>query len=133
MAKDVGFEGTFEGTLERMLAAGKLKNMSALAHALTITPQAISNYKKRGEMPANLIIRFARVYGLSVDYLLSGAWDGASSAAHQKLPDIANLSPDELVYMGKVLQVLRGNNIVVADLLKWNIKYCQDIVMEASA
>lgn len=124
MAKEV----KFEGTLERMLAAGKLKNMSALAHALTITPQAISNYKKRGEMPANLIIRFARIYGLSVDYLLSGA----SSAAHQKLPDIADLSPDELVYMGKVLQVLRSSNIATADLLKRNIKYYQDIVMEAS-
>lgn len=60
----------FKGTVERMIEVGKFKNNSALARALGITPQAISNYKKRGELPADLVIIFARGYGISVDYLL---------------------------------------------------------------
>ena len=58
--------------IDRMRWAGKLKNDSAVARALGVTPQALSNYKKRGEMPTDLVLKFAGIYSLSVDWLISG-------------------------------------------------------------
>ncbi len=65
-------EINYSDIIERMKQAGKLKNDSAVARVLGVTPQALSNYKKRGRMPTNLIIRFASLYELSVDWLLTG-------------------------------------------------------------
>jgi len=48
------------------------KNMSSLARLLGVTPQALSNYKKRGEMPSTLILKFAERTGTSVDELVKG-------------------------------------------------------------
>lgn len=56
-----------------MLEAGGIRNSSELAKVLGITPQAISNYKKRGEMPTSLVFKFAERYGVSVDWLLTGS------------------------------------------------------------
>ena len=63
---------SYSDIIERMRWAGKLKNDSAVARVLGVTPQALSNYKKRGEMPTDLVLRFANIYGLSVDWLISG-------------------------------------------------------------
>src|SRR3972149_2617009 len=63
---------SYTDIIERMRWAGKLKNDSAVARVLGVTPQALSNYKKRGEMPTDLVLRFANIYGLSVDWLISG-------------------------------------------------------------
>src|SRR5574337_860433 len=63
---------SYSEIIERMRWAGKLKNDSAVARVLGVTPQALSNYKKRGEMPTDLVLRFANIYGLSVDWLISG-------------------------------------------------------------
>ena len=41
----------YSDTIERMRWAGKLKNDSAVARVLGVTPQALSNYKKRGRAP----------------------------------------------------------------------------------
>src|SRR3972149_11387710 len=62
----------YTGIIGRMKEAGKLKNESAAARVLGVTPQALSNYKKRDRMPSHLVIRFASIYGLSVDWLLTG-------------------------------------------------------------
>lgn len=62
----------FPELIERMLFVGNLKNNSKLAEKLGITPQAISNYKKRSKMPSDLILKFGRLYGVSIDWLLSG-------------------------------------------------------------
>src|SRR3989304_7419895 len=62
----------YSGIIERMKEAGKLKNESATARVLSVTPQALSNYKKRDRMPSHLVIKFASIYGLSVDWLLTG-------------------------------------------------------------
>lgn len=120
--------------IERMRWAGKLKNDSAVARVLGVTPQALSNYKKRGEMPTDLVLRFSNIYGLSVDWLLTGEGEmrkpGMStaepgggeyiSAAEETMaygkerskrgPDLASLSPDELIYVGKLLKILRSPN-----------------------
>ena len=62
----------FSEVIERMKRAANLKNDSRVARTLGVTPQAISNYKKRGAIPADLILRFADLYGLSVDWLVTG-------------------------------------------------------------
>ncbi|MBI5588599.1 MAG: helix-turn-helix domain-containing protein [Deltaproteobacteria bacterium] len=132
--------------IERMRWAGKLKNDSAVARVLGVTPQALSNYKKRGEMPTDLVLRFANIYGLSVDWLISG--DGEMYKAgrggeferktymiaaedtsaygkegyHQRTPgDMGGLSPDEIIYVGKLLKILRGTNQSTAAAIKYSV------------
>ena len=92
---------------ERMLEAGKFKNMSALARALEITPQALSNYKKREEMPTSLVVRFAQIYGLSIDYLITGA--GPALRADSAIDSMKSIgiTPDEGVAVFQTLKVLR--------------------------
>lgn len=127
---------SYSDLIERMRWAGKLKNDSAVARSLGVTPQALSNYKKRGEMPTDLVLKFAGIYGLSVDWLITGEGEmyknvikrpegeGKSfvSAAEEssvygkegwgggRTPAIGSLSPDEIIYIGKLLKLLRGAN-----------------------
>lgn len=108
----------FNETTDRMLYAGRLKNISALARVLNITPQALSNYKKRGHMPTDLVVKFAEIYNLSVDWLLTGEGNGQPQ---QKLPEIADLEPDELVCVGKTLQILRGGNRIAAEAFRQSV------------
>ena len=122
--------------IERMRWAGRLKNDSAVARALGVTPQALSNYKKRGEMPTDLALRFSNIYGLSMDWLLTGEGEtrkpgrAGETASHLAAEEtalygkgedtrgagawgatpIAGLSPDEIIYVGKLLKMLRGPN-----------------------
>lgn len=130
--------------IERMRWAGKLKNDSAVARALGVTPQALSNYKKRGEMPTDLVLRFSNIYGLSVDWLLSGEGEmyklygkgnegkefsaaeegvayGRERPGQRRGPDIAALSPDELIYVGKLLKILRGHNKSNVTAIKYTV------------
>ncbi|MFQ5464409.1 MAG: helix-turn-helix domain-containing protein [Thermodesulfobacteriota bacterium] len=131
--------------IERMRWAGKLKNDSAVARVLGVTPQALSNYKKRGEMPTDLVLKFANIYGLSVDWLISGEAEmyraGASAertgymmAAEETTPygrearaslkgmvDSASMSPDEIIYVGKLLKILRGPNKSTVAAIKTSV------------
>ncbi|MCK5236871.1 MAG: helix-turn-helix domain-containing protein [Deltaproteobacteria bacterium] len=120
--------------IERMKDIARLKNDSAVAKALTVTPQALSNYKKRGKLPSHLLIRFARAYGLSVDWLLTGegqshkAAMGGVSKAHEdsikygkevaKSMDFAKLSADEIIYIGKLLKTMRDSNKATVAAIK---------------
>ena len=126
---------SYADTIERMRWAGKLKNDSAVARVLGVTPQALSNYKKRGEMPTDLVLRFANIYGLSVDWLITGKGnvyrfgvkpeeterEGYVIAAEEaasygrdnhssRCLDFGVLTPDEIIYVGKLLKVLRNPN-----------------------
>ncbi len=133
---------SYSEIIERMRWAGKLKNDSAVARTLGVTPQALSNYKKRGEMPTDLVLRFANIYGLSVDWLITGEGemykggrgDGAGkggylyaaeeSAAYGRdvrPPDFSALSPDEIIYVGKLLKVLRSANRSTSTAMKYSI------------
>lgn len=122
---------SYEEVIERMKRSGRLKNDSKVARCLKVTPQALSNYKKRGAMPSDLIIRFATLYGLSVDWLLTGTGDmrkdgqepvegyeadfsAAFSFANEdqysygkSLISSSDIDPDELIYIGKLLKLLR--------------------------
>ena len=59
----------FSILVERMKRAAHAANDSALARLLGVTPQALSNYKKRGTMPYTQIFKFAQLTGTSLDAL----------------------------------------------------------------
>lgn len=134
---------------ERMLRAGKVKNSSEMARMLGMTPQAISNHKKRGELSAGFIMKFAQKCNISVDWLLTGVGDpsakraqvdplpvqaesGAVSVAESEGSDGSEgngtrrlksglLCPDEIIYVGKLLKILRSGERAAPPALKANI------------
>lgn len=140
--------------IERMRWSGKLKNDSAVARILGVTPQALSNYKKRGEMPTDLVLRFAGIYGLSLDWLITGEGEmynaaiksveegkGGAVAAEDssgygkppyistsRVPELASLAPDEIIQIGKLLKILRSPNKSTAAAIKYSI----DAILKAS-
>ncbi len=135
---------SYSEIIERMRWAGKLKNDSAVARVLGVTPQALSNYKKRGEMPTDLVLRFANIYGLSVDWLISGEGEMYKPSARGEFekktymiaaeetphygkeggygkPDVASLSADEIIYVGKLLKILRSSNKSTVTAIKYSV------------
>lgn len=64
--------GNCSDIIERMKWAAGLKNDTAVAGKLGVTPQAISNCRKKGNIPPDHVVRFAELFGLSVDWLLTG-------------------------------------------------------------
>ena len=135
----------FSDVIERMKRAASLKNDSKVARVLGVTPQAISNYKKRGTIPADLVMKFGEIYGLSVDWLISGegepfrpghenkvalanlAAEGnipyGSFSKHDigKLAELASLTPDELIYVGKLVKILREGEPSAVSVIKWSV------------
>lgn len=119
---------SYVDTIERMKSAGKLKNDSRVARVLSVTPQALSNYKKRGKIPADLLIRFSEKYGLYVDWLINGEGpmyragygpgEDASVVASAReevraygdLAKTASMAPDEMISIGKLLKILRKSD-----------------------
>lgn len=105
---------SYNEVIDRMKWAGRLKNDSAVARALDITPQALSNYKKRGEMPSNLIIEFSERFGISIDWLVTGVGDvyRRAMAAEEgaAYAGSSNVDPDELIYIGKLLKIVRAED-----------------------
>lgn len=116
----------FSEILERMLKAGNLKSGSELARAVGITPQAIFNYRKRGEVPAGLVLKFADIHGVSVDWLLTGEGEmrrdlSARPGGEASTPSLDTLDPDEILYIGKLLKVLRAPVEFAAPAVKVSI------------
>ncbi|MCK4739562.1 MAG: helix-turn-helix domain-containing protein [Deltaproteobacteria bacterium] len=127
----------------RMKSFAGLKNDSAVAKILGVTPQALSNYKKREKIPTHLVIKFASIYSLSVDWLLYGEGEvknkdisnafgetGVIIAAEDSDPygvefkkslDFLKLSSDEMIYLGKVLKVFRNPDKTSIAALKYSI------------
>ncbi|OGP19305.1 MAG: hypothetical protein A2054_09110 [Deltaproteobacteria bacterium GWA2_55_10] len=109
--------------IEKMKWAGRLKNDSAVARVLEVTPQALSNYKKRGEMPSDLILAFSERFGITLDWLLTGTGEiykpGKAPAAGEEtreynsngLPSGRGMGGEldimETVYISKLLKILR--------------------------
>ncbi len=62
-----------------MLKLMNITRYSELAEILEISPQAISNFKKRGVFPANLLVKIATENNLSVDEILELKIDCAGS------------------------------------------------------
>lgn len=105
----------YSGTIERMRLAGKLKNDSALARALEISPQALTNFKKRGELPADLVLRFAQLFEISLNWLITGEGEmRPSGGKYGNLVKIerelmVSLSREELSYVGKLIHIMRSD------------------------
>ncbi|HHD11465.1 MAG TPA: hypothetical protein ENK42_03410 [Deltaproteobacteria bacterium] len=127
---------SYSQIVRRMMESTGLKNESAVAKVLGVTPQALSNYKKRGKMPPNLVLKFAFMYGLSVDWLLTGKGgmrieekgavatareEPAPYAAELKGADISQMTPDELIYVGKLLKVLQKGSPSIVGAVKFSI------------
>ncbi len=85
--------------LERMKRASGLGNESSIAKTLDITPQAMSNFKKAGEIPADRIIQFALKFTVSVDWLLTG--EGSMRREKHLIPEKVSEAPEE--YGGREL------------------------------
>jgi hypothetical protein len=114
-------------TIERMRWGGKFKSDSAIARMVGITPQALSNCKRKGEIPADLVLKFAKILGFSMDWLISGVgkmcgpndhgWAyevigprGMAQEGALREVEIATLSHDKFIYLSKLLMILRGTN-----------------------
>ncbi len=142
-------------TIERMRWAGKLKNDSAVARVLGVTPQALSNYKKRGEMPTDLVLRFAEIHALSVDWLISGkgemyrfgggpdndgyfmaaeeAMSYGRASSHSNCDFFGQLDADEIILVGKLLKILRSSDQGLSSALKCTLDTFLHKIDEADA
>src|SRR3989304_3923850 len=133
----------YSGIRWRRKEAGKVKNESATARVLSVTPQALSNYKKRDRMPSHLVIKFASIYGLSVDWLLTGnaayrvAEEGSvfrsramEDAAGMVSKSMAALTPEEMIYTAKVLQFMRNANKITVNALKGSVDAFARVIEE---
>lgn len=121
--------------IEKMKWAGRLKNDSAVARVLEVTPQALSNYKKRGEMPSDLVLAFSDRFGITLDWLLTGAGEiykpGRAPAAGEETREYVSKAPSgnmggsldlmETVYIAKLLKILRGPQGAHAEAIKSTI------------
>lgn len=100
--------------IERMKLYGKLKNNSAIARVLGVTPQALSNYKKRNSLPSKLVLKFASTYELFVDHLLLGYGPIYKTEPNREKNSEAfmdnSFSQQEIEYIGKLLIIFRKQN-----------------------
>ena len=131
-----------QGQWERMLKAGNLKNFSELAQTLGVTPQALSNHRKKGEISPGLLFKFAKKYNISIDWLLTGiggmykgmessdklcaiavieAPTDSANGRFRGEPELAVLNPEEIIYIGKLLSILRRPEKAAAPAVKISI------------
>ncbi len=125
----------YDQLVKKMLKKGGLKSSSQLAKKLGVTPQALSNFKKKGEMPAEWIFRFASIYKTSIDWLISGQCDAIelrsgnicaismveAEGIEKEDIGLAVLDPEEIIYVGKLLRVLRNPDKFSAPAVKTSI------------
>ena len=129
----------YADVIERMRWAGKLKNDSAVARVVGVTPQALSSCKKRGEMPSDLVLKFSNIFSLSLDWLLTG--EGAMYKGHKASERQAGgpgpagsprekgdgaesvfgfevTNHEEIQYVNRLLNILRSGNSKDAEAVK---------------
>lgn len=130
----------YSSVIERMRWAGRLKNDSAVAKVVDVTPQALSNYKKRGQMPTDLVLKFASIYSLSIDWLVTGkgsmflpgsdrsidnmglaAEDESSYGIEEGESAPLSMSPDQIIYIGKLLKIINSGNKTAITAVKCSI------------
>lgn len=95
--------------IERMKWHGKLKNDSDVARVLGVTPQALSNCKKKGDMPSKLVMKFAHSYKISVDWLISGHIQFNAEKKFEAFV-VESLTMQEVEYIGKLLKIFRARS-----------------------
>ena len=92
--------------IERLIQGAKVKNATALAGELGVTPQAISSAKKKGKIPGTWLKFVANTYDISLDWLLYGY-----PRARRRM---RNLEPDF------ILEMEDGEQIHCAVKRYWN-------------
>lgn len=140
------YDVVYSEIVSRMKDVGELKNDAHLAKVLEITPQALSNYKKKNTISGDLLVKFSYLYGVSIDWLISGSGqmlkaysvgdDGklATIAFVKATPfvqgggdqgvrvtSISIMSPDELISIGKLVNILRSSNGTISSAIKFSI------------
>ena len=68
-------------TLDRLLQGAGLRNDRQLAEILGVTPQAVSQARRKGRIPDGWVLKIASLYGLSTDWIFFGKGDGQAGAA----------------------------------------------------
>lgn len=96
--------------VDRMKSSVGISSDSDLSRLLEITPQAISNFKKKNEIPSDLVIQFADKFELSLDWLISGEGSPKKKRGTELLHTKEDLAPlDEL--NSKTVQILQSRTI----------------------
>ena len=119
--------------LERFLQVTKSKTYAALAEALKITPQSLSDAKRKGKIPPSWAIDIAERYNVSVDWLLFGRNSTFQDELPPSLPAGASFSAD-IVYdvvetLEEFLQAQR-RNLSPSDKAEVVRQLCQMVVEE---
>jgi len=68
----MNIEHNAESILERLLTATGLRRDAQLASLLGVSPQAVSQARKKNRVPESWLVRLAAQYHLSVEWLLHG-------------------------------------------------------------
>lgn len=121
----------YSEVIERMRWVGKHKNNSAVARVLGITPQALSNYKKKDKMPVSIVLKYAKLYGLSLDWLITGKGEIFNAkpavmtgellepAPGSVRMDLNSLTTEEVVYTTKLLRIFRSSDTSLLNSMKY--------------
>ena len=71
-------------TLDRLLQGAGLRRDSQLAELLGVSPQAVSQARRKGRIPDGWVLKVAAQFGLSTDWVFFGKGDGPDSAAEER-------------------------------------------------
>lgn len=88
--EEMGKMPSFDSVMTRIISVAGIKNQSALARQLGLTPASISDAKKRGLFPLSWAISLARKTGVGVDVIL-GTAGGEIAGQETSEPDAAGL------------------------------------------
>ena len=78
-------------TLDRLLQGAGLRRDSQLAELLGVSPQAVSQARRKGRIPDGWVLKIAEQFGLSTDWLFFGkgpgpeAQEAPAEAAERKI------------------------------------------------
>jgi SOS-response transcriptional repressor LexA len=81
--------------IQRMLEVSGAKNITELARHMEVTPAAFTGYKKRGAIPARLLFRFSERFGVSMDWLSTGAGSPRQGTFDRPPSEVRVVVPEE--------------------------------------
>ncbi len=73
-------------TLDRLLQGAGLRRDSQLAELLGVSPQAVSQARRKGRIPDGWVLKVAAQFGLSTDWIFFGKEPGSAPQAVETAP-----------------------------------------------
>ena len=67
-------------TLDRLLQGAGLRRDSQLAEILGVSPQAVSQARRKGKIPDGWVLKVAAQFGLSTDWIFFGRGEASAGA-----------------------------------------------------